>query len=235
MECWNGPNAPPFYHSNCLGPSLLLVAASRQSAADFAGFGPKECGVLTRRRYSLKGTRPANSRTFHRPSAPAHSGTAQRPFVALSTTERRDLCKGKLLRACGIGVAHAPLTGRTRNTDSGLTEVAALPWTSRRSPMKRLETIRRAIPFRDAITLSCLILVTFFARASARAGLKTRHSAETTPPVSTPQSTDTDPAASRVRMLVQPKHGVGEDEAQAVFASLNAKQEDTIQQINVRI
>src|SRR5262245_61054917 len=57
--------------------------------------------------------------TLQHPSASARSGTVTKPFVTLSTTESRDLRKGKLLRACGIGVAHAPLTSRTRNTDSG--------------------------------------------------------------------------------------------------------------------
>src|SRR5262245_3502162 len=49
------------------------------------------------------------------------------------------------------------------------TQVAPLPWISRSSPMKHLETILGTITFRDTIALSSLILVTFFAKESARA------------------------------------------------------------------
>jgi thermitase len=85
---------------------------------------------------------------------------------------------------------------------------------------------------------SCVALLFLFAFATEDSALATSRSrpqaGQETP--STPAPGANQPGTTpRVRILVQPKNTIAEDQLQNVFASVDAKQEDIIQQINVRI
>src|SRR6187431_2611080 len=85
------------------------------------------------------------------------------------------------------------------------------------------------------ICVALLFLLTFATEDSALAATRSIRQADAVTP-STPAPGANQPGTTpRVRILVQPKNTIDEDQLQDVFASLDAKQEDIIQQINVRI
>ena len=91
----------------------------------------------------------------------------------------------------------------------------------------------------NAIHLTtCVALLFLFAFATEESALAAigskQQSGQKTPSTPAPGANQLG-TTPRVRILVQPKNTIAEDQLQNVFASLDAKQEEIIKQINVRI